>query len=590
MAIDKETNKNSFDLHLLKRVLKLTTPYKRLFYYTIFLAVALAPITAVRPYIIKEMVDVNIFQNDISGLKMMALLYVGITLLNTWMRYSLIYKTSVLGQSVIKDLRVRVFKHISKLKLRFFDQTPIGTVTTRTINDVEAIKRIFEQGSITIVADILSIFMVLAMMFYASWKLTIIFLLTVPLLVIATYIFKEKVKTAYQKVRTQISAMNAFLQERITGMRVIQIFNAQDQEMKKFKSINRKYTKANLDSIFYYAVFFPVVELINSLALALLVFWGTKGIWNASISPGAVIAFPLFLNMIFRPIRNLANRFNELQMGLVAAERVYNLLDDESHIADEGAIDNTKIEGEVEFKNVNFAYDDENFVLKDVSFKIEPSTTLAIVGSTGSGKTTIINLLGRYYNINGGEILIDGKNIDQYTLPFLRERLALVLQDVFLFDGTVFENIKLRDQSISDEVVIEAAKQIGAHEYIMNMPDQYNFHIMERGNNLSMGQRQLISFVRALVVNPNILILDEATSSVDTETEATIQYAIEKLIDKRSSIIIAHRLSTIRHADKILVMDQGKVAEIGTHNELMEIKDGMYKALYNLQFDGEPVA
>lgn len=586
----KEVNKNSFDLHLLKRVLKLTTPYKKLFYYTIFLAIALAPITAIRPYIIKEMVDVNIFQNDISGLKVMAFLYVGITLLNTWMRYSLIYKTSVLGQTVIKDLRVKVFNHISNLKLRFFDQTPIGTVTTRTINDVEAIKRVFEQGSITIVADILSIIMVLAMMFYASWKLTMIFLLTVPLLVIASYIFKEKVKEAYQKVRTQISSMNAFLQERITGMRVIQIFNAQDQEMAKFKAINRKYTQANLDGIFYYAVFFPVVELINALALALLVFWGTKGIWNASISPGAVIAFPLFLNMIFRPIRNLANRFNELQMGLVAAERVYNILDDESKINDEGGLSDIKIKGEVEFKNVDFAYDDENYVLKDVSFKIEHCTTLAIVGSTGSGKTTIINLLGRYYNINKGEILVDGKSINDYSLPFLRERLALVLQDVFLFDGTVFENIKLRDQSITDEEVIEAAKQIGAHEYIMNMPNQYNFHITERGNNLSMGQRQLISFVRALVVNPNILILDEATSSVDTETEATIQYAIEKLIDKRSSIIIAHRLSTIRHADKILVMDQGRVAEIGTHNELMEINDGMYKALYNLQFDGEPVA
>ena len=586
----QEINKNSFDLHLLKRVLKLTTPYKKLFYYTIFLAIALAPITAIRPYIIKEMVDVNIFQNDMSGLKMMAFLYVGITILNTWMQYSLIYKTSVLGQTVIKDLRVKVFRHLSNLKLRFFDQTPIGTVTTRTINDVEAIKRIFEQGSITIVADILSIVMVLAMMFYASWKLTIIFLLTVPLLVIATYIFKEKVKSAYQKVRTQISAMNAFLQERITGMRIIQIFNAQEQEMTKFKSINRKYTQANLDSILYYAVFFPVVELINAIALALLVFWGTKGIWNASISPGAVIAFPLFLNMIFRPIRNLANRFNELQMGLVAAERVYNLLDDESHIKNDGTVSDIKVEGEVEFKNVDFAYDDENFVLNDVSFKIEPGTTLAIVGSTGSGKTTIINLLGRYYNINGGEILVDGKNIEEYSLPFLRERLALVLQDVFLFDGTVFENIKLRDKDITDEEVIAAAKQIGAHEYIMNMPDQYNFHIMERGNNLSMGQRQLISFVRALVVNPNILILDEATSSVDTETEATIQYAIEKLIDKRSSIIIAHRLSTIRHADKILVMDQGRVAEIGTHNELMQINDGKYKALYNLQFDGEPVA
>ena len=586
----KEKNKNSFDLHLLGRVLKLTVPYKRLFYYTVFLAIALAPITAIRPYLIKEMVDINIFQNDLSGLKKMALIYIGITLLNTMMRYSLIYRVALLGQSVIKDLRVKVFKHISKLKLRYFDQTPIGTVTTRTINDVEAIKRIFEQGSITIVADLLSIFMVLGMMFYTSWKLTMIFLVTVPLLLVATYIFKEKVKEAYQKVRTQISAMNAFLQERITGMRVIQIFNAQDQEMKKFKEINRKYTQANLDSILYYAVFFPVVELINSLALALLVFWGTKGIWNGSISPGAVIAFPLFLNMIFRPIRMLANRFNELQMGLVAAERVYNVLDDQSHIDDFGKIEEADIKGKVEFKNVDFAYDDENYILKDVSFEIEAGTTLAIVGSTGSGKTTIINLLGRYYNINSGEILVDGKNINKYSLQFLRERLALVLQDVFLFDGSVFENIKLRDQSISDEAVIQAAKKIGAHKYITSMPDQYNFHITERGNNLSMGQRQLISFVRALVVDPDILILDEATSSVDTETEATIQYAIEQLIAKRSSIIIAHRLSTIRHADKIMVMDQGEIAEIGTHNELMEIKDGKYKALYDLQFDGEPVS
>jgi len=585
----KEKNKNSLDLHLLGRVLKLTIPYKRLFFYTVFLAIALAPITAIRPYLIKEMVDVNIFQSDLSGLKKMALIYIAITILNTMMRYSLIYRTALLGQSVIKDLRVKVFTHLSKLKLRFFDQTPIGTVTTRTINDVEAIKRIFEQGSITIVADLLGIFMVLGMMFYTSWRLTMIFLVTVPLLLIATYIFKEKVKEAYQKVRTQISSMNAFLQERITGMRVIQIFNAQDQEMKKFKEINRKYTKANLDSILYYAVFFPVVELINSLALALLVFWGTKGIWNGSISPGAVIAFPLFLNMIFRPIRMLANRFNELQMGLVAAERVYNVLDDKSHIDDFGKIKEVEVSGKVEFKNVDFAYDDENFVLNDVSFEIKPGTTLAIVGSTGSGKTTIINLLGRYYNINSGEILVDGKNINKYQLKFLRERLALVLQDVFLFDGTVLENIKLRDASITDEAVIEAAKKIGAHKYIMNLPDEYNFHITERGNNLSMGQRQLISFVRALVVDPDILILDEATSSVDTETEATIQYAIEQLIDKRSSIIIAHRLSTIRHADQILVMDQGKVAEIGSHNELMEIQDGKYKALYDLQFDGEPV-
>jgi len=590
MTEKEKKDKNGLDLHILARVLKLAKPYGRLFWWTVFLAVTLAPITALRPYLVKEMVDVNIFNNDIDGLTFMAMIYIGITMLNTVMRYFFIYSTALLGQSIIQDFRVQVFDHITKLKLRFFDQTPIGTATTRTINDVEAVKRIFEQGSITIVADVLSIFMVLGMMFYSSWRLTMIFLLTVPLLIVATYIFKEKVKQAYQKVRQHISEMNAFLQERITGMRTVQIFNAEDQEMTKFKKINRSYTQANLDSILYYAIFFPVVELINALALALLVYWGTKGIWNSSISPGAVIAFPLFLNMIFRPIRMLANRFNEMQMGLVAAERVYNILDNKSLIRNRGTIKDVDIAGKIEFQDVGFAYDDKNYVLKNLSFEIKPGETLAIVGSTGSGKTTIINLLGRYYDINDGSILLDGKKLEKYELKFLRRRLALVLQDVFLFDGTVMENIKLRDDEISDASVYEAAKKIGAHEFIMNMPNQYDFRITERGNNLSMGQRQLISFVRALVINPDVLILDEATSSVDTETESIIQYAIEQLIDKRSSIIIAHRLSTIRHADKILVMEDGEAKEMGSHEELMQIPDGNYRSLYELQFETEPVA
>jgi len=590
MTEKEKKDKNGLDLHILARVLKLAKPYGRLFWWTVFLAVTLAPITALRPYLVKEMVDVNIFNNDIDGLTFMAMIYIGITMLNTVMRYFFIYSTALLGQSIIQDFRVQVFDHITKLKLRFFDQTPIGTATTRTINDVEAVKRIFEQGSITIVADVLSIFMVLGMMFYSSWRLTMIFLLTVPLLIVATYIFKEKVKQAYQKVRQHISEMNAFLQERITGMRTVQIFNAEDQEMTKFKKINRSYTQANLDSILYYAIFFPVVELINALALALLVYWGTKGIWNSSISPGAVIAFPLFLNMIFRPIRMLANRFNEMQMGLVAAERVYNILDNKSLIRNRGTIKDVDIAGKIEFQDVGFAYDDKTYVLKNLSFEIKPGETLAIVGSTGSGKTTIINLLGRYYDINDGSILLDGKKLEKYELKFLRRRLALVLQDVFLFDGTVMENIKLRDDEISDASVYEAAKKIGAHEFIMNMPNQYDFRITERGNNLSMGQRQLISFVRALVINPDVLILDEATSSVDTETESIIQYAIEQLIDKRSSIIIAHRLSTIRHADKILVMEDGEAKEMGSHEELMQIPDGNYRSLYELQFETEPVA
>jgi ATP-binding cassette subfamily B protein len=377
--------------------------------------------------------------------------------------------------------------------------------------------------------------------------------------------------------------MNAFLQERITGMRVIQIFNAEKQEMDKFKQINRDYTQANVDSVLYYAIFFPVVEFISSLTLALIVWIGTKGIWSGTISIGAFIAFPMFINMLFRPIRMLADKFNTLQMGLVAAGRIFNVLDNNNRIEDNGTQNPESLRGVVEFKNVSFAYDDKNFVINDLSFKIEQGTTLAIVGSTGSGKSTIINLLNRFYEIQKGEILIDNINIEDFYLESLRSRIAIVLQDVFLFNGTVFDNIRLRDQSISDEQILEASKMIGADAFLSVLPDGYNFQITERGSNLSMGQRQLISFVRALVFNPDILILDEATSSIDTETEAIIQYAIEKLIEKRSSVIIAHRLSTIMHANQIMVLEKGRLVELGHHNELIENENGKYKKLYEMQ-------
>jgi len=550
----------------------------------------MAPVTAFRPYLIKVIVDDNIWQQDLEGLQLNAMFYIGLTLLAFILRYLFIYYTAILGQAVIRDFRAKVFKYFTRLNLSFFDTTPIGTNVTRTINDIEAVNKIFKQGSLTIIADILSVFMILMMMFYTSWRLTMIFLITVPIMMIASYVFKEKVKIAYEKVRTQISEMNAFLQERITGMRVIQIFNAEESEMKKFNSINGKYRQANLDSILYYAVFFPVVELINALALALLIYLGTRGIWNGTISVGAIVAFPIFLSRIFRPIRMLADKFNELQMGLVAAGKVFKVLDNPSVIPDDGTYEPTKLEGEVVFENVEFAYDEGNDVIRDISFTLNRGETLAIVGSTGSGKTTIINLLNRFYETQRGSIKIDGRDIKDYKLHALRNRISIVLQDVFLFNGTVMENITLRDDKISRETVLHAAQQIGTHTYIEDLPDQYEFMITERGSNLSMGQRQLISFVRALVFDPDILILDEATSSVDTETEATIQYAIEKLIDKRTSIIIAHRLSTIRHADQILVMENGKIAEIGTHSELLQNVDGKYKELYELQFSDELVA
>ena len=577
-------NKNKIDYLLLGRVLALAKPYKKVFILAGVLTVLLAPLAILRPYIIKIMVDDYIFKFDIPGLTNMAILLGVILMIDVALRYVFIYSTSWLGQSVIKDLRVRMFNHISSLRLSYFDTTPIGTSTTRTINDIETINTVFSQGAITILADLFTVFAVLAIMLITSWKLTLVCLTTLPFLMIATYIFKEKVKVSYQKVRTQITKMNAFLQERISGMRIVQIFNAEEKELEKFKDINRKYTQANLDAIFYYAVFFPVVEIISAAALGLLVWWGARGVIGGEVTTGTFIAFPIYLSMLFQPIRMLADRFNTLQMGLVAAERVFNLLDKNYIIENNGTIKKESIKGNVEFDNVSFAYNNIDNVLKNLNFKIKAGETLAICGSTGSGKTTIINILNRFYDIQKGKILIDGVNIKDYELFNLRKKIAIVLQDVFLFSGSVMENITLRDDRISEQEVIDAAKLIGAHEFIERLPGGYNYQVMERGATLSMGQRQLISFVRALVFNPDILILDEATSSIDPESESVIQYAIEKLIDKRTSIIIAHRLSTIRHADNIMVLSKGKIVEFGAHDALLEIEDGHYKELYEMQF------
>ena len=583
-----ETNPE-LDFAILRKVLGLAKPYRLLFFGCLFLAIIMAPIANIRPVLIGKMVDDNIFNNDIDGLKVMVVIYVVVVFLNALVRYLFTYYSACLGESIIKDLRVKVFKHITRLRLRFFDKTAIGQIITRTIGDVQAINDVFTQGILTLVADLLGIFAIIGFMFYDSWRLTLICLITMPLMIIATYIFKEKVKVAFFNVRNQISAMNSFLQEQITGMQVVQMFNVEKQQAEKFKKINRKYTDANLKAIEYYAIFFPVVELISAIALALLVWWGSRGIWNYTISPGSFIAFPLYLNMLFRPIRMLADKFNTLQMGLVAAERVFKLVENDAIIQNNGTIEVEQIEGKVEFENVSFAYDEENLVLREISFKLKPGDTLAIVGSTGSGKTSIINILNRFYDIQGGVIRLDDIDIKDYKLKSIRDRVAMVLQDVFLFNGTVLDNIRLRDDSITQEQIIEASKVIGAHPFLDCLPGGYDFMITERGSNLSMGQRQLISFIRALVFNPNILILDEATSSIDSETETIIQYAIEKLIQKRTSIIIAHRLSTIRHADKILVLDSGRIMEQGSHQELLLLENGHYRNLYEKQFEQNSV-
>lgn len=573
-----------FDLHLLGRVLALARPYRRQFITSGILAVLLAPLATSRPLLIQQMVDHHILIPDASGLLFMTLIIIAVLIIEVLMRYVFIYTTNLLGQNVIKDLRVRVFNHITHLKLRYFDKTPIGTSTTRTINDIQTINDVFSQGTITILADLLTVVTVLIIMLVTSWKLTAICMLTMPFLIIASYVFKEKVKAAFQKVRNQLQKMNSFLQEHITGMRIVQIFTAESRERDKFRLINRAYTQANLDSITAYAVFFPIVEIISAASLALMIWWGAYSAIGGEVTLGALIAFPLYLSMLFRPIRMLADKFNTLQMGLVAADRVFGVLDNREFIQNTGTWAPDRIRGEVTFDHVSFSYDGEHPVLKDVSFQVAAGKTLAIVGSTGSGKSTIVNILNRFYDIQEGEIRVDGRSIMEYELHALRSRIAIVLQDVFLFSGTVMDNITLKDPSITSEQVYASARMIGAEEFILRLPGGYDFQVQERGATLSMGQRQLISFVRALVFDPDILILDEATSSIDTETEQVIQHAIETMIASRTSIVIAHRLSTIRHASQIMVLEQGVCLEFGTHDELMANEQGRYRELVDLQF------
>jgi ATP-binding cassette, subfamily B, multidrug efflux pump len=574
----------SINLDLLKRVIRLSNPFKKVFLLAGLLSVIIAPVSSVRPYLFQVMIDDYVAPGDFAGLNKIALYIFLLLILEVALRYAFIYSTNLLGQSIIKRLRDRVFSHINTMPLRYFDRTPIGTSTTRAINDIEAVNAVFTQGVITIFADILSLVAVLAIMFQSSWQLTLICLSTLPLLLLAVYIFKEKVRIAFQKVRNQIATMNAFLQERITGMRIVQLFSAEEKEAEKFRKINRDYTQANIDSIFHYSVFFPAVEIISALSLGLMVWWGASGVLDESVTMGALIAFPVYLTMLFRPVRFMADKFNTLQMGMVAAERVFNLLDMQQESVKNGDLKPDRIQGDVRFSHVWFAYEPDNYVIKDLSFHVPAGQTLAIVGSTGSGKSTIINILNRFYDWDQGDILLDGVSLKEYDKTALRRRMAMVLQDVFLFSGSVLDNIRLNDTSISAEEVHNACQMIKADQFIEQLPGGYDFLVAERGSNLSTGQRQLIAFARALVFNPDILILDEATSSIDAESESLIQYAIETLISKRTSIIIAHRLSTIRHAQQIMVMEKGQMVECGNHDELLKKENGKYKKLYEMQF------
>ena len=580
---------------LLKRIFAMTKPYRKTFNTAIFLTLILALISPLRPLLIKYTVDNFILIPNGPGLLQMTLLMTGLLLLQSLIQYYHTYITNWLGQTVIKDLRVKLFDHISRLRLKYFDRTPIGALVTRTVSDLETIADIFSEGLISIFGDLLQLIVIIGVMFYLDWRLALISLSTIPILLIATRIFQQGIRSAFREVRTQVAALNTFVQEHITGMNIVQIFNREDEEMKRFVAINRKHMKAHIKSVWYYSIFFPVVELLTAVSIGLLVWWGSGGVLKDEVSLGNVIAFIMFINMLFRPIRELADKFNTLQLGMVSGERVFRVLDTNEFISDAGKDELVAVKGDLQFKNVWFSYKDlqnaqsqsdiidDEWVLKDLNFSVKPGHTLALVGATGAGKSSIVNLISRLYEFQKGQILLDGKDIRSIQLSSLRKNIGIVLQDVFLFSDTIANNISLKDESISREQIISAAKSVGAHHFIDRLPDGYDFNVMERGSMLSTGQRQLISFIRAYVYNPSILILDEATSSIDHESEELIQEATKKLTQNRTSIIIAHRLSTIQNADKIIVLEKGRVAEYGTHQELLK-KDGLYKQLYEIQF------
>ena len=580
---------NAVDVNLLRRIFRYAIPYRSIFVKSIILTVLLAALAPLRPWLIQYTVDSYILLNDFKGLVNMSFIMVGLLLIQTFVQYYHTFYTNVLGQSVIKDLRINVFNHISGLRLKYFDRTPIGQLITRTVSDLETIADIFSEGLIVIVGDILQVVAIIAVMLYTDWELTLVVLIPMPLLMAASYVFKEAIKSAFQEVRTQVANLNTFLQEHISGIRIIQYFARENQEMRKFKKINALHRDAHIRSNWYYSIFFPVVEIISALSIGLLVWYGSKSIIENDISPGVVVSFIMYINMLFRPIRELADKFNTLQMGMVGAERIFKVLDTDEKTENNGTLKPDVLRGDIEFKNVWFAYNDENWVLKDISFHVKPGETLALVGATGAGKSSVINILNRFYEINKGSVLVDGRDIREYDLNNLRSHIATVLQDVFLFSDTIANNINQNNQEISRDILISAAQEVGAHEFIEKLPGGYDYDVMERGATLSAGQAQLISFIRALVYNPQILVLDEATASVDTETEELIRHAINKLMEGRTSIVIAHRLSTIQNANRIIVLDHGEIREMGTHQQLLKL-DGYYKRLYNLQFNSEGIA
>ena len=578
---------NAFDFKLFKRLLEFTKAYRLVFYFVAFTAVILSGLAILRPYFLERAIDESIIPRDPSGLIYFIVIMIGVLVLEVLFQFSFIFYANWLGQHIIKDLRIGLFGLMMRFKMKYFDTSSVGRLTTRAVNDIETISSIFSQGLFMIIADLLKMTAIATFMLYQSWRLSLIVFVILPIILIATRLFQRAMKVAFEEVRSQVANLNSFVQERITGMKIVQVFAREQTEYKQFFAINEKHKKAWIKTVWYNSIFFPIAEMASSVAIGLLVwFGGLNAAANGVITLGLVVAFIELAQMLFRPLRQIADKFNTLQMGMVAAKRVFEILDTKAHISNQGTqvLKNTK--GAIVFKNVCFSYVEGEQVIKDISFTVQPGETIAIVGATGAGKSTIINLLNRFYEINSGDILIDGVSIKDYTLASLREQIGVVLQDVFLFADTIHNNISLNNPAISTQEIQKAANQIGVSKFIDSLPGKFQYNVKERGVMLSSGQRQLIAFLRAYVSNPGILILDEATSSVDSYSEQMIQTATDTITKDRTSIVIAHRLATIKKADKILVMDAGKIVESGTHKELLDL-EGYYRTLYKVQFASE---
>ncbi len=584
MSLEQENVKSGeiIDTQVLNKLYQFVKPYQGRFYFLIFLTIAMALLAPTRPYFIQVAIDDYVAVGDGEGLVRIIFILVILMLLQAIVQFAHTYLSGWIGQVIIKDIRIKLYRHLLKMRLKFFDNTPIGRLVTRNISDIETLADVFSEGLAAIIGDLLQLVTILGVMFYIDWRLTLVSLCTLPLLIISTYVFKEKIKVAFNDVRNAVSNLNSFLQEHITGMNIVQIFNREKREYDKFKAINRQHRKAHVRSVLYYSIYFPVAEIIQAIGIGLVVWYGATGVFDTDIQVGVLISFIMYLQLFFRPIRMIADRYNTLQLGVVSSSRIFKLLESTDQIPNEGTHAPEKIKGNINVENVWFAYNEEEWVLKNLNFEVKHGETIALVGATGAGKSSIINLISRFYEINKGSIKIDGTDLRDFELSILRKHIGVVLQDVFLFSDTIYYNITLGNPTISREEVMRAAKLVGAKKFIERLPGGLDYNVKERGATLSVGQRQLISFVRAMVYNPEIIILDEATSSVDTETEVLIQKAIDKMMKGRTSIVIAHRLSTIQKADKIIVLHQGEIKEAGTHEALLE-HNGYYAQLHQMQ-------